>query len=199
MSWRCVFGTRQITAGCHPGSFVALLSAERNAVNADKHWKTRVIYNTSIKQVPILHRQQRRLSLLQGPRLNQTAQLYSSLLDSHIHKVIVITVKISQHVFCLLKKKTKKKNSSLVWFYLPIHSSINVLKLKWQWFIPRRLTALAVFPSYIRHWSNQQATRLSLSKRPGKPFRVASHSVFLWRTQERSQTSNPFQSSCSGL
>lgn len=49
LSWRRVSGTQQITVGCRPGSFVALLWAERDGVNADKHWRTRVIYYTSIK------------------------------------------------------------------------------------------------------------------------------------------------------
>lgn len=40
VSWRGVFGWRQITAGCQTGSSVALLSAEKNAVNADKHCTT---------------------------------------------------------------------------------------------------------------------------------------------------------------
>lgn len=50
VSWQRVSGTQQITAGCRLGGFVALLSEKRNGVNADKHWRTRVIYDTSIKR-----------------------------------------------------------------------------------------------------------------------------------------------------
>lgn len=49
VSWQCVSGTQQITAGCRPGGFAALLCEKRDGINADKHWRTRVIYDTSIK------------------------------------------------------------------------------------------------------------------------------------------------------
>lgn len=119
-----MFGTRQITAGCHPGSFVALLSAERNAVNADKHWRTRVIYNTSIKQVPILHQQQGHLSLLQRSRLYQAPQheiLQLFVGFTHSQIFIVITVNISK---CAL---SSKKQSGLVLSTHPfIHQCIEI-------------------------------------------------------------------------
>ena len=74
---------RQITAGCHPGSSAALLSAERNAVNADKHW--RVIYYTSIKQVPIHRQRETRLSLSQGHvRIQQLPTMEDELVEIYI-------------------------------------------------------------------------------------------------------------------
>lgn len=133
---------RQITAGCHPGSSVALLSAERNGVNADKH--CRVIYYTSIKKVPIHHQQERRLSLSQGHVCVQAAQhVFWSLLFTYLQILKGMTVNSIN--ICLLN------NCSLVWLHQSIHSLLSLLELKQRLCIPGQLTSFVVFPSHIRH------------------------------------------------
>lgn len=174
---------RQITAGCHPGSFVALLSAERNAVNADKHWRTRVIYYTSIKRVPILQQQQRRLSLSQGC----VCILLPSMKSLQLLAVVEFTCslillapagKIWTDIFFYLLKETEVRFDFISPF---IHPPINLLKLKWQWFSPKQLTAFVSFPFYIKHWSNQQTKHcLVFCQNDQGSLSGLPHSVFFW-------------------
>lgn len=88
VSWQRVSGTQQITAGCRLGDFVALLSEKRNGVNADKHWRTRVIYDTSIKRSANTPPTAGTFLTLTGLHLHSTAQdriiRLLILLNSHI-------------------------------------------------------------------------------------------------------------------
>lgn len=103
VSWQRVSGTQQITAGCRPGGFVALLSEKRNGVNADKHWRTRVIYDTSIKRSANTPPTAGTFLTLTGLHLHSTARdriiRLLILLNSHILLAQKLTIHTHSHTF----------------------------------------------------------------------------------------------------
>lgn len=82
--WQRVSGTQQITAGCRPGGFAALLCEKRDGINADKHWRTRVIYDTSIKHSANTAVAAGTSLTLTGLHLHSTARIVDFVESTHI-------------------------------------------------------------------------------------------------------------------